>query len=137
MVDRSGVIAHTNGNESTRAILEDVLRDVTNIMRAEVRLARAEIKDDLRAAGRAAGMFGAAAVCGLLAAGAIAACVIAALSLVLPVWLAALITAVLLACMGGALYATGRNRMRQATPPLEETRQRVRSDYQWAKQQIK
>jgi hypothetical protein len=119
MGDRSGVIAHTDGNESTRAILEDVLRDVTNIMRAEVRLARAEIKDDLRTAGRAAGMFG------------------AALSLVLAVWLAALITAVILACIGGALYATGRNRMRQAPPPLEETRQRVRSDYQWAKQQIK
>lgn len=137
MGDRSGVIAHTDGNESTRAILEDVLRDVTNIMRAEVRLARVEIKEDLRAAGRAAGMFGAAAICGLLAAGSVTACVIAALSLVLPVWLAALITAVLLACMAGALYATGRSRMRQATPPLEETRQRVRSDYQWAKQQIK
>lgn len=137
MGDRSGVVAHTDGNESTRAILEDVLRDVTNIVRAEVRLARAEIKDDLRAAGRAAGMFGAAAICGLFAGGSIIACVIAALALALPVWLAALITAVILACIGGALYATGRNRMRQATPPLSETRQRVRSDYQWAKQQIK
>lgn len=137
MGDRSGVMAHTDGNESTRAIFEDVLRDAANMVRAEVRLARAEVKDDFRAAGRAAGMFGAAAVCGLLAAGSAAACVIAALSLVLPVWLAALLTAVLLACIGGAFYASGRGRIRQAGPPLDETRHRVRSDYQWAKQQIK
>jgi hypothetical protein len=137
MGDRSDVIAHTDGNESTRAILEDVLRDVTNIMRVEVRLARAEVKDDLRAAGRAAGMFGGAAVCALLVAGSLTTCVIAGLALIMPVWLAALLVAVILACMGGAFYAGGRSSMRQSKPALEETRQQVRSDYQWAKQQIK
>lgn len=119
-----------------RSIVEDVLRDVTNIMRAEVRLARTEVKDDLRATGRAASMFGAAAICGLLAAACLAACVIAAISLALPVWLASLITACILACAGGALYRNGRGRMRQATP-LEETRHRMRSDYRWVKQQIR
>ncbi len=137
MADRNGVIAHTAQNESTRAVLEDVLQDVTNIMHAEVRLARAEIKDDLRAAGRTAGMFGAAALCGVLCAASLVACLIAGLSLIMPVWLAAVLAALFLACMGGAFYAGGRSRMRAAKPPLEETRNKVRSDYEWVKQQTR
>lgn len=137
MIDRSGVVTHTNGIESTRDILQDVLSDVTNIVRAEVRLARAELKDDMRSAGRAGGMLGAAAICGLLTAGSLTTCVIAGLALVMPVWLAALLTALFLACIGGALYAGGRGRLKETRAPLSETKQRVRSDYEWVKQQIK
>jgi uncharacterized membrane protein YqjE len=136
-MDRSGVVTHTNGNESTRDILQDVLRDVTNIMRAEVRLARAEIKDEVRAAGKSAGMFGGAAIFGLMAAGSLTACIIALLALVLPVWLAALVATVFLGCVGAVCYAAGRARLKQTPAPLSETKQQVRSDYEWVKQQIK
>ena len=137
MMGRSGVIIHSDGHESTRDILQDVWRGVTNVMRAEERLARAELKDDMRAAGKAAGMFGAAAVCGLLTAASLTACLIAGLALIMPVWLAALVAALFLACMGGAFYAGGRGKLKQTPPPLSETRQKVRSDYEWVKQQIK
>ena len=137
MADRSGVAAHTEGNESTRDILQDVLRDVTNILRAEVRLARVELRDDMKSAGRSAGMFGGAAVCGLLGGMSLVTCVIAALALAMPVWLAALILAVFLGCIAFGMYLGGRSRLREARPPLEETRQKVRSDYQWLKQQTR
>jgi hypothetical protein len=137
MMDRSGVVTHVDGHESTRDILQDVLRDVTNIMRAEVRLARAEVKDEARSAGKAAGMFGAAAVCGMLTAASLTACLIAGLALIMPGWLAALLAALLLACLGGAFYARARRKLKQTPAPLSETKQRVRSDYEWVKQQIK
>jgi Putative Actinobacterial Holin-X, holin superfamily III len=137
MAERSGVLTHTDGNESTRAILQDVLRDVANILHAEVRLARAEVKEDLRTAGRAGGLFGAAALCGVLAAASLTACLIAGLSLIMPIWLAALLAALFLACMSAAFYAGGRDRTKQMKPPFEETKQKVRSDYQWVKQQMK
>ena len=126
MNDRSGVMTHAEENESTRAILENVLQDVTNILRAEVRLARAEVKDDLGAARDAAGLFGAAALCGALCAASLTACLIAGLSLIMPVWLAAVLAAVILVCMGGAFYAGGRSRLSRAKAPLEKTREQVR-----------
>ena len=137
MGDHSGVVIQNGEKESTGAILQDVLSDVTNILRAEVRLARAEIKEDLAAAGKAGAMLGAAGLCGVLMAASLTACLIAGLSLIMPVWLAALLAAVFLACMGGAFYAGGRAKMRQVKPPLQETRQKVQGDYEWVKQQIK
>jgi hypothetical protein len=137
MADRSGVIAHTEENESTRAILENVLRDVTNILHAEVKLARAEVKDDVRTAGKAAGLYGAAALCGLLAAASVVACLIAGLALVMPLWLAAVLAAVVLACAGGAFYVRARARMSVVNPPLRDIKDRIRSNYQWVKQQTR
>lgn len=137
MADQNRVLTHMGENASLRAVLEDVLRDVTNIMHAEVRLARAEIKDDLRNTGKAAGMFGAAGLCGLLCAASLVACLISGFALIMPVWLAALLAALFLACMGGAFYGGGRARMRDAKPPLEETRQGLRRDTEWVKQQIR
>ena len=134
MADRSSAITHGEPNGSTRAILEDVLRDVTNIVRAEVRLARAELKDDLRTARRSAGLFGAAALCGGLAAASLTACAVAALALVMPVWIAAALTAIGLVSIGGGLYAAGRDRLKKAKPALEETQREARSTYQWLKQ---
>jgi uncharacterized membrane protein YqjE len=130
-------MVHNPENESTRSILQDVMNDVSNIMRAEVRLARAEIREDLQAVTRTATMLGGAAVSGLLAAGALTACVIAALALVMPVWLAALIVGVFLALVAGGFFAGGRARMKQIKPPLQETKEQVRGDYEWVKQQIK
>jgi Putative Actinobacterial Holin-X, holin superfamily III len=141
MADQNSVLTHMGENESLRAVLEDVLRDITNIMHAEVRLARTEIKDDLRSTGRVAGLFGAAGLCGLLGAASLVACLISGLALIMPVWLGALIAAVILGCMGGAFYAGGRARIREAKPPLEETRQEIkheiRGDIEWVKQRIR
>lgn len=137
MGDRSGVTAHTEENESTHAMLENVLQDVTNILHAEVRLARAEVKDDVRTAGKAAGLFGVAGLCGALAAASLTAGLIAGLALMMPVWLAAVLAAVFLAGGCGAFYAWAHARMGRAKPPLQETKNRIRSDYQCLKRQTR
>ena len=87
-------------------------------------------------AGQGAGMFGGAAVVGLLAAGALTACLILALSKVVDDWLAALIVALVLGAVAAVLAAQGRNRMRAATPPVpEQTVETVKEDVEWAKSQ--
>lgn len=137
MADRSSVIISGADTESTRNILEDVLRDFSNILHAELRLARAEIKEEAKSFGMAGGMIAGGAICGLFAAAALTTCMIVALSIVLPLWLSALIISILFALVAGALFIQGRTRMRQASPPLAQTKHQVRSDYQWLKQQIK
>jgi len=123
----------TLGERSTGEIMQDVIRDVGEVVRGEMRLARAEISEKASKAGKAGGMFGAAAVCGLMAGGALVAAGIAALALVVPLWASALIVGVLLVCIGGAMYAAGRAKLKEIEPVPEKTVQTIKDDVQWAK----
>jgi hypothetical protein len=118
-------------------IVQDILRDIQNMIRGEIRLARAELGEKARHAGKAGGMLGAAVLCGLLAAGCFVAACIAALALAMPIWVAALIMTVLLAAIGGACFAAGRTRLRQVDPVPRQTVQTLKDDVEWAKHRMK
>jgi Putative Actinobacterial Holin-X, holin superfamily III len=77
---------------------------------------------------------GGAAVTGLLAAGALTACLILVLSEAMDAWLAALIVAVVMGAVAAALGLMGRNKVREATPAVpEQTVETVKEDVEWAK----
>jgi hypothetical protein len=124
---------HTTGERSAGEIMQDVVRDVGDVVRGEVRLAKAEMAETARNAGKAGGMFGGAAVCGLMAVASLVLAGIMALALVMPLWAAALLMGVLLACIGGAMYAGGRAKMKEVHPVPEKTVQTIKDDVQWAK----
>jgi hypothetical protein len=108
----------------------------STLVRQEIDLAKAELTQKADIAGKGAGMFGAAGVVGLLAAGALTACVILALSEVVADWLAALIVALVLGAVAAVLALQGRNRVRAATPPVpQQTVETVKEDVEWAKSQ--
>jgi len=138
MADQSGVINHHNLREmrSTGEILRDIARDFQDMVRAEIRLARTEITDKVQRAGKAGGLFGGAAFCGLMAGACFVVACIAALSLAMPLWLAALIMCVFLACIGGACYQGGRNRLKQIDPVPERTVATMKDTKEWANQRM-
>jgi uncharacterized membrane protein YqjE len=107
----------------------------STLVRQEIDLAKAELAEKGRVAGKGAGLLGGAAAVGLLAAGSLTACVILALGEVIPEWLAALIVAVVLGAVAAVLALQGRNRMRAATPPVPQTIETVKEDVEWAKSQ--
>jgi hypothetical protein len=80
-------------------------------------------------------MFGGAGVAGLLALGALTACLIALLATAMEVWIAALIVTVVWAAIAGVLALLGRNKVQEATPPVEQTVESIKEDVQWAKTQ--
>ena len=125
-----------NGSDvrSPVEIVQDVVRDVGDIVRSEMQLARAEVTRELQKAGKAGGYFAAAGVCGLMAAACLVTCVIAALALAMPVWLAALFTCLFLACIAGAVYAGGRSKMKTVHPVPERTVESIKENLAWAKQ---
>jgi MFS family permease len=85
-------------------------------------------------AGKGAGLIGGAAVVGLLAAGALTACLILVLSEAMDAWLAALIVAVVMGAVAAVLGLAGRNKVRQAAPAVpEQTVETVKEDVEWAK----
>lgn len=95
-------------------------QQISELIRAELRLAVAEIKGKGRHAGFGAGLFGGAGVVAAYGGAAVVAAVIAALALAMPVWVAALIVGVVLLVIAGVLGLTGRKQLAQALPPIPE-----------------
>jgi uncharacterized membrane protein YqjE len=115
-------------------LVEQLSTDVRELVRAEVAVARAELAESARRLAAAGGLAGFAAVCGLLALGALTATAILALDLVLPAWLAALVVAVVLALVGAAAVLGARAIARRAAPPTPAgTMESIREDIAWVK----
>jgi Flp pilus assembly protein TadB len=91
-------------------LVADATHDISSIMRSEVALAKAEMRDDAKKAGAGAGMFVVAAVLAFLAL--ILLLIAAAYGLVaagLPPWAAFLIVAGVLLLIGAILVAVGKH----------------------------
>jgi hypothetical protein len=120
--------------ESTAELVKDLSREVSELVRQEIVLARAEMMEKGRKAGRGAGMLSGAAVLGLAAVGGSMATLILVLDLVLPAWLAALIVTAAYAAVAAVLARRGKEEISEAGPPTpERTVDSVKEDVQWAK----
>jgi hypothetical protein len=104
--------------EGTGELIRQASEQITTLVRAEMRLALAEMKDKGKHAGVGAGLFGGAGLVGLYGAGALIVAVIAALDLVMPLWAAALIVGAVLLATAGVLGLTGRKQLEHASPPM-------------------
>ncbi|MFH9588450.1 phage holin family protein [Streptomyces luteogriseus] len=105
---------------SVGELVGQATEQLSTLMRQEVALAKEELAEKGRRAGRGGGLLGAAgavAYAGLLV---LSGAGVAALSLVLPVWAAALIVTGVLFVIAALLAATGRAQLRRATPPTPE-----------------
>jgi MFS family permease len=108
--------------------------ETSKLIRQELELARAELKEKGREAGKGAGFLGGAGLVGLLAAGALTACLILLLDKAVAAWVAALIVAVVYGAIAGVLALRGKQRVQAATPPApEQTVETVKEDVEWAK----
>jgi uncharacterized membrane protein YqjE len=123
---------------STGELVKQLSEQTTTLVRKEIELARAELSEKGKVAGEGAGMFGGAAVIGLLALGALTAVIIALLDKAMDFWIAALIVAVVYGAIAAVLAVTGRDRVKKGMPPApEQTVETVKEDVQWAKSQAK
>ena len=81
-----------------------------------------------------AGMFGGAGLLGAGAFAALTAGLIAALDTAIALWLAALLVALVCAAIAGALALSGKQKVKQAGPPVpEQAMDSAKEDVQWAK----
>jgi uncharacterized membrane protein YqjE len=118
----------------TGELLKQLSDQTTTLVKQEIDLAKAELSEKGKQVGLGAGMFGGAGVFGLLALGALTACIIAALDTAMDLWLAALIVAVVYAAVAGVLALQGRTRVQRAGAPVpEQAKESVKEDVEWAK----
>jgi Flp pilus assembly protein TadB len=124
-------------HQSIAEALRSVIRDVQDLLRAEVRLAKAEVQENVDRARKVGGLIGGAAAVGLFAGMSLVATCIAALAIAIPVWAAALIMTVVLAGAGAFLYSRGIARLRNFHPFPEQTAETLKKDIEWAKQRTR
>lgn len=108
-------------NASVGELISEVTSDLSRLMRQELELAKTEIKEEATKTGKAAGMLGAAAVAGHMALLFASFALWWGLANVMDEGWAALIVMVLWAIAAGALYATGRSRLREVHPAPTQT----------------
>jgi putative superfamily III holin-X len=121
-------------DQSIAGLVKDLANETSTLVRQEIDLAKAEMTERGKQMGKGAGLLGAAALIGLLAAGALTACLVALLDLAMATWLAALIVTVAFGAIAAALALIGRKQIREAAPPVpEQAIDSVKEDVQWAK----
>ncbi|WP_250292040.1 phage holin family protein [Streptomyces atroolivaceus] len=119
---------HAN-DDSVSVLVSRASQQVSELVREEMQLARAEMTQKGKRYGKGGGLFGAAGFIGMLAAQALVATCIAALALALPVWASALILTAVLAAVAAAAALAGKKQIAQAgSPTPEQTVDSVKAD---------
>jgi uncharacterized membrane protein YqjE len=121
-------------DRSTAELLKKLSDETTTLVRREIDLAKSELAEKGKKAGLGAGMFGGAGLFGIGAFAALTTCLIAALDTAMPLWLAALIVALVYAAIAAVLALTGRGKVKAAGPPMpEQAIESTKEDVEWAK----
>ena len=132
---------HTTDDLRDRPIgelLKELANETATLVKQELELAKAEMREKGRKAGPGIGMMGGAGVAALLALGALTAFLILLLDGAMPNWLAALIVALVWAAVAGALYYMGKERVEEAAPPVpKQTAESIKEDVEWVKDQTR
>ena len=148
-IDTSLTLATSNGNgaahgtpdlrdEPIADLLKQVRDEGATLVGQEVKLAKAEMTEKAKEVGIGAGMFGGAGYVAYLATIALMVCIIFALAEAMPVWLAALIVAVVLGAVAAMLAMKGKKRIQDAGPPIpEQTVESVKQTIETVKEEAK
>jgi Putative Actinobacterial Holin-X, holin superfamily III len=114
-VTRSG--AASSAEPTLGALVASASRDLSTLIRSEMDLAKAEIKDDVAAAAKGGAMFGAAGFLGLLASIVLSFALAYGIDTWLATWLAFLIVGAAYLLLAGLLALVGKRQFGRLQPP--------------------
>jgi uncharacterized membrane protein YqjE len=109
-------------------LVSQLSTQTSRLVRDEMRLATKELQQSAKHAGIGVGLFSAAGLLAVLGLMALTAAGVAALALVLPVWAAAVIVAVVLFAAAGMAALFGRKQTAEIAPPPKESVESVKAD---------
>jgi Putative Actinobacterial Holin-X, holin superfamily III len=129
-------IVNPPGERPLGELFADVTSKLQALVRKEIELGRAEIKQEVDKAVKGVTAFAVAAVVGLLAAIALVFAAAWGLSEVVPEGVAFLIVGLLLLAVAGGLAAAGKKKVAQVNPVPERTIETVKADVETAKDSL-
>ncbi|WP_373047238.1 phage holin family protein [Vulgatibacter sp.] len=135
-------IEHSVRRESTATLVRDLLGEAQFLAREELRLAKAELRDEAKKTGKIAGeAAGGVGVGGLLAFVGVLALTCAAivgLAFLMPLWLSALLIGAVMLLVGGILAMGGLAKLKQlSAPTVDETTETLKEDREWASETMR
>lgn len=125
-----------SGRRRLPELVRSIGSDLSLLVRQQGELAKQELGEMAEAKAKGAGFLAAAAVLGLFVVGFVGLAAAAALDLVLPRWAALLIVGVAYLLLAGIAALIGRRELGTSVSP-EQTKQTVKEDVEWAKQQLR
>jgi hypothetical protein len=114
------------GSASVGELIGEVAQDLSTLMRQELALAKAEVKEEAVKAGQAAGMLGAAGFAGYMVLLFASVAAWWGLAEVMAKGWAALVVTAIWAVIGAVLFLAGRRRFREVNPKPERTTETVK-----------
>ncbi|WP_307838634.1 MULTISPECIES: phage holin family protein [unclassified Frankia] len=120
------------GRRGAGALVSEVASDMSMLVRQEIDLAKAEVRQSAVRAGKGAGMFGGAAGAGVFAVLFLLLAAMFGLSEVMALGWAALIVAALLIVSAAVFALLGRANVKKAHAKPEQTVETLKEDMQWA-----
>ena len=118
-------------------VLHDIFGNIEEIIRAEFRLVKAEIREEGARIARPGAILAAGIAISVYAGGFLLLAAVYGLSTLMDAWLAALIVGSVLAVLAAVLLTSSVNRLRHLKPAPEETIRDLEENVQWAKHRIK
>jgi len=123
-----------NGDRGFSDVLQDLLGNLQKLVRSEVRLAKAEMREEATLALSAGVWMGLGVVIGLGAGMLLLWSIVFAVALVVPMWAAALLTGAVTAAIAGALILTGRQRLAHVRLGPDRAIDSIKEDVEWLRQ---
>ena len=119
----------TSDDASAAQLVKQVSEQTQRLIRQELALARLEVTDKVKHAGIGAGMLAGAGFVAFFGMATLIAMLVLVLSTALEAWLAALIVAVALLGLAGAMAVVARGQIKRATPAApQQTIESVKAD---------
>ncbi|HEX3286972.1 MAG TPA: phage holin family protein [Mycobacterium sp.] len=123
----------SGADASIGELMSQLSAQTSRLVRDEMRLAQKELQESAKHAGIGAGLISVAGLLSVLGLATLIAAGVAALSLVLPVWAAAVIVAAVLFVAGGIAALLGRKQATEIGPPPKVSVESVKADIQEVK----
>jgi len=118
-------------------VVQDIIRNIQEMLRSEVRLAKTELREEAVKAKAAGALLGGGAVSAFFAIFFLLLMTVYALTRVMPDWAAALTVAAFTAIVAGLMLTAGLKRFKQVHPTPERTVENIKESVEWVKQKTK
>ena len=130
-------IRQTNDDQSIGDLFGRLASDAGTLIRSEIRLAVAETKQNVRSVGSASAWLAGGILIGALSIMTMVAALILLIAIWLPAWLSAAIVSFVLAGVGAAIANQGWSMLNRAELAPEDSIESIKEDVEWLKGQIK
>lgn len=133
---RLDAVTPDDDRASIGELIGELTQDLSRLMRQELELAKAEIREEAGKAGKAGGMLAGAGFAGYMTAVLLSLALVFALGNLMDLGWAALIVAVLWGIAGAVMFNSGRAKLRRVAKP-ERTIETLKEDAEWARHPTK